>query len=227
MTNAFTFAAGTRICALLAASLLVLEPCAPLHAQAVAAPPRGLQIMILDGEGTLNNIQQRTAREPIVQVQDENHKPVAGALILFAIHSGDGGAGGAFANGATSLSVTTGADGTAKATGLLANSTKGSWQVSVNASYGTLTASTVINEINYNPAPPSSSVTAPVPVKSIGLHWPPSKITLTLGGVGIAVVVGVLAYHFASENNPTKITAGNPGVGPPTSAATAGIRIRF
>ena len=32
-----------------------------------------LNLVVLEGEGATNNIRQRTAREPIVQVQDENH----------------------------------------------------------------------------------------------------------------------------------------------------------
>ena len=96
---------GARVCALLVAALLLLQPIAPLQAEVAAdgAPPQDLQIVILDGEGALNNIQARTAREPIVQVQDHNHKPVAGASVLFAIHGGSEGAAGTFANGATSL----------------------------------------------------------------------------------------------------------------------------
>ena len=49
--------------------------CAVL-ARAAATPPR---IEVVEGDGAINNIRQRTAREPIVQVEDENHKPVAGA----------------------------------------------------------------------------------------------------------------------------------------------------
>src|ERR1022692_334718 len=62
-----------------------------------------LNLVVLEGEGATNNIRQRTAREPVVQVQDENHKPVAGAIIVFTLPSN--GAGGAFANGARTLSM--------------------------------------------------------------------------------------------------------------------------
>ena len=40
-----------------------------------------LNIVIVEGEGTLNNVKQRVNRDPIVQVEDENHKPVAGAAV--------------------------------------------------------------------------------------------------------------------------------------------------
>ncbi len=56
---------------------------APSFAEEPAAPNR-IFIQIIDGEGALNDIRSRTAREPIVEVDDENHKPIAGALVLFS-----------------------------------------------------------------------------------------------------------------------------------------------
>jgi hypothetical protein len=90
-------------------------------------------ITILDGDGALNNIRQRDAREPIVQVTDENHKPVAGALVLFTIHGGAHGAGATF-DGAQTLTVKTGEDGIAHASGLQLAKSPGSFTISVSAS---------------------------------------------------------------------------------------------
>src|ERR1039458_5924957 len=78
-----------------------------------------LNLVVLEGEGATNNIRQRTAREPIVQVQDENHKPVAGAIIVFTLPSN--GAGGAFANGARTLSMVSDNQGQAVARGFRPN----------------------------------------------------------------------------------------------------------
>ena len=64
-----------------------------------------LNLVVVEGEGQINNIKQRTAREPVVQAQDENHRPVAGAIVMFTLPSN--GAGGTFANGAHTLTVTT------------------------------------------------------------------------------------------------------------------------
>ena len=44
-----------------------------------------LNIVIVEGEGATNNIRQRVARQPIIQVEDENHKPVAGAVVVFTL----------------------------------------------------------------------------------------------------------------------------------------------
>ena len=49
------------------------------------AVPAKLNIVILEGEGAINNIKQRTAREAIVQVEDENRRPIAGAAVLFML----------------------------------------------------------------------------------------------------------------------------------------------
>lgn len=219
-------ATGLRVCALLLVSLLLLEPAAPLHAQAdAAAPPRSLQIMILDGEGALNNIQQRTAREPIVQVQDENHKPVAGALVLFTIHGSGAGAGGTFADGLTTLSVTTGPDGRAQARGLMHNQNEGAWQVAVTATYGSLAASTLINQINFVPLPPAPTNYENRPGPAAPTHWFLSKPVLLIGG---AIVCGavIAVVVIQGTGSGTQINAGAPSVGAPTAAAS-GLRVSF
>ena len=53
------------------------------RAPAWAQAPTGLSINIVEGEGAINNIRQRVNREPIVQVEDQNHKPIAGAVVVF------------------------------------------------------------------------------------------------------------------------------------------------
>jgi hypothetical protein len=222
---------AARVCALLVAALLLLQPIASLHAEEAAdgAPPQDLQIVILDGEGALNNIQARTAREPIVQVQDHNHKPVAGASVLFAIHGGSAGAGGTFAEGATSLSVTTGTDGIAHAAGLLPNGEKGAWQITVSASYGALTASTIINEINFTPLPPAPPQSTTTTFTPHPFHWPfPKPITIAGGIIIVGAIIAITVIE-TNNSNSTKITPGNPTVGPPGGGSTAvgGIQIRF
>ena len=227
MANTNHFGTGARLVALLVVSLLLLEPAAPLQAQSTPdnAPPSSLQIVILDGEGALNNIQERTAREPIVQVQDEKHRPLAGALVLFAIHGGAGGAGAAFEGGASTLSVLTDANGLARAAGLLANNLQGSWQIQVTASMGNLTTTTVIHESNVVPSPQSQLNNAAKTKPSI--HWPFSKpVTLTI--VGGLVVAGAVIYYVVADlnnNSGTQVTTGTGTVGAPS--ATPGIHFRF
>ena len=133
-TSVARIALRTRALALTVCAVLWM--CGVARAQILKtgpdAAPQKLMITILDGDGALNNIRQRDAREPIVQVTDENHKPVAGALVLFTIHGGSGGAGATF-EGAQTLTVTTGQDGIAHATGIQVAHSPGSFTVSVTA----------------------------------------------------------------------------------------------
>ncbi|HYI94511.1 MAG TPA: hypothetical protein VEX68_13270 [Bryobacteraceae bacterium] len=114
----------------------------PLNAQGAGK----INIVIVEGEGAINNVRQRVAREPIVQVEDENRKPVAGAAVTFLLPNQ--GAGASFANGAQSLTITTDAQGQAVARGLRPNNVNGQYEIRVNASHQGRTASTVISQTN-------------------------------------------------------------------------------
>jgi hypothetical protein len=92
----------------------ILIQSSPISAQdAQPSAPGRLSIVIVEGEGAINNVRQRVAREPIVQVEDENRRPVAGAAVTFLLPNQ--GAGASFANGAQSLTITTDAQGRAVA----------------------------------------------------------------------------------------------------------------
>ena len=232
---------NSSICSLLIAFLVFYAM--PVEAQvAPTAPPQGLRIMILSGEGALNNIEARTAREPIVEVEDQNHKPVAGAVVLFTIHGGKNGAGGSFQNGSTTLSTVTNAAGIAMATGFQPNSNSGAWQVTVTASYGSLTASTVINEINELPEAPHqqtntlapNSTLSPISVQGpthfghgfMHLQWFLTKPgMLVAGAVVVASVITVIVV--TKPANPTQISTGTSTVGAPTARGAQGLTIHF
>src|SRR6204780_5739242 len=108
----------TRL-AMVAGLVLIFVSSSPVTRAQAANPSPALVITILDGEGALNDIRQRTAREPIVQVEDENHKPIAGAAVLFALPGS--GPGGAFAEGAQTFSTVTDSAGRAVGDGLHPN----------------------------------------------------------------------------------------------------------
>src|SRR5580700_2613499 len=125
------------------AILISIPATSVVDAQAVAPM---LNIVIVEGDGAINNIRQRTAREPIVQVEDENHKPVAGAAVIFAL-SGQG-AGGSFAGGSQSLTAVTDSQGRAVAHGFHPNSVQGQYQIHVTASNNGQTANATISQTN-------------------------------------------------------------------------------
>lgn len=166
--------------------------------------PRQLNIVIVEGDGAINNVKQRVAREPIVQVEDENHKPVAGAIVTFLLPGN--GPGATFPNGANSLTVVTGADGRATARGLRSNSNKGQYQVRVTASMSGLTASAVISMTN---------AAAAVALGSTAI-W---TIVLIAGAAAAAgIALGVNSGGGAGSNTaapPATVTPGTPSVSTP------------
>ena len=113
---------------------------------ATAETPTQLNIVIVEGEGAVNNLRQRVVREPIVRVEDQNHKPVGGAVVVFLL-PGDG-SGGTFANGSKLLTVTTDDSGQAAARGMRPGHASGQYQIRVTASAGTATATATISQVN-------------------------------------------------------------------------------
>ena len=129
---------------LLTWSMLVSLTPRAVWGQAAGRPK--IHIVIIEGEGAINNMRQRVAREPIVEVRDENDKPVAGAAVLFALPST--GPSGAFANGLTTFTATTDNLGRAIGVGLKPNGLEGAVQMKVTATHQGQTVSTTINMTN-------------------------------------------------------------------------------
>ncbi len=201
---------------LLSAWLSVLILPAGVTAQQQPTPTR-LNIVIVEGEGAVNNIQERVAREPIVQVEDENHKPVAGAAVVFLLPNQ--GAGGSFAGGANSLTITTDASGRAVARGFRPNSNIGNYTIRVRASYNGLSASTNISMSNVAGAGAGAGAATAAGISG--------KTIAILAAVAAAAVTGVVVGVTRGGNNgspstpgqppvtPVTVTPGTPTVGPP------------
>jgi hypothetical protein len=119
---------------------------AALLAAPAAFSQEALNLVVVEGEGAINNIRQRTARDPIVRVEDENHKPIAGAAVVFLLPSQ--GASGSFAGGGQTLTVMTNNQGLAVGRGLKPNGVQGQYQIRVNASFQGRTANTSITQSN-------------------------------------------------------------------------------
>ena len=150
-----------RCISVILACLLIFDMAVPAMARQAQAGP-GLKIVILEGEGAINNIRQRTAREAIVQVEDENKKPVAGATVVFQLPSS--GPSGIFADGSTMLTVTTDENGRAAAL-LRPNTVSGDFQIKVTASYQGKSAGAGILQKNQLPG---GAGTAPGPAAKKG-----------------------------------------------------------
>jgi hypothetical protein len=129
---------------LLTVAVILFPLCAAFGGQDPQGPR--LNIVIVEGDGAINNVKQRTSRETIVEVQDENHKPIAGAAVVFLL-PGDG-PGGTFADGAKSQTIMTNSAGRATMPKLQPNQATGNYQIRVNASSGGRTGSISISQSN-------------------------------------------------------------------------------
>lgn len=191
---------------MLTACLMALQPLAGAPQQPA---PTKLNIVIVEGDGAINNVRQRTAREPIVQVEDENNRPVAGATVVFLLP--ESGPGGTFPGGARSLTVVTDQRGRAVARGLTHNGQEGKFQIQVDASYQGLETSTTISQANAVLTAAAGGVSG--------------KLIAILAIVGGAVAGGVIAATSGNGNGtngggqtprpPTTVTPGAPSVGGP------------
>ena len=171
----------------------------------VAGEIQKLNIAIVEGDGAVNNIRQRMAREPMVQVTDENRKPIAGAVVVFLLPNQ--GAGGAFANGAKSLTTLTDANGNAVARGMQANRLSGQYQIKVTASHQGQTSSTAINMTN---AVLTGAAATGISMKLL--------LILVAGGAtaaGIAVAASGGGGGGTPPRQSTTVTPGTPTVGGP------------
>jgi hypothetical protein len=179
---------------------------APGRAQEAAAA--GLNIVIVEGDGAINNIRQRTARAPIVQVEDENRRPVAGAAVVFMLP--ERGATGVFPNGSRTATVFTDNQGRAVARGMRLNNVQGSMDIRVTASHQGQTATTTITQAN-------SLIAAGAAGAGMGLG---AKLLIVAGAATAAAVTGaVIATNSGNgapaSGPPTTVTPGSGTVGAP------------
>ena len=181
--------------------LLALYTSAPI-AFGQDALPR-LNIVIVEGDGAINNIKQRTAREPIVEVQDENHRPVAGAAVLFALPNG--GPGATFAGGLQNATFITDQSGRAVARGMKLNRINGKFQIKVTASSRGRIGTTTIIQTNVGAAAATLGAT--------GISLKVLLIIAAAAGAGAGAAYA--ATHSGSSRPNTGITIGSPTVGPP------------
>lgn len=199
MRNCFQITIICRTLAVMLACLIV----APLPAQTPMTTPAPTQIniLILEGEGAINNVRQRVAREAMVQVEDENHKPVAAAAVTFFLPSD--GASGVFSNGSRSITVLTDSEGKAAVRGIHFNKVSGKLQIRVQASFKGLTNNALISQTNIVGAAVAG-----------GLISGKLLAIILIGAAGAAA--GGFAIANSGGGKPAAVVVpGTPTVGPP------------
>ena len=156
--------------------------------------PALINIVVVEGEGAVNNVRQRVARDPVVRIEDENHRPVAGAAVAFTLPIS--GASGEFAKAGKTATVMTDQQGLAAAPSLKTNQVAGKLQIYVTASYRGLRARALINQVNVEPAG--------------GSHGGGGKVWIIVALVGAAAAGGAIAATQAGKSSSSGSTPAPP-----------------
>jgi hypothetical protein len=127
------------------AQIAMASPAEQLPDSGAAAVAASLNIVIEEGDQAINNIKQRVAREVIVRVEDENHKPVSGASLALLLPRS--GASGEFLGGGETFNGLTDESGRVTAK-FIPNATPGVMVIQVEAQAGTRKASKIFTERN-------------------------------------------------------------------------------
>ncbi len=177
-----------------------------------AAPPELLKIVVVEGQGAINNIRERSAHAPVVRIEDENGRPVAGAHVTFTLP--ELGAGGAFSNGQTFLSTVTDKNGRATGFGLRPNNVAGRFLIQVGASSEGATAHTTIAQTNAAPAAAKKGSTKFIVIAGLAVGAVAGAVFAAKGGGGGS---GSTTGNSGGVGGPggTTVTPGSPVFGPP------------
>src|SRR4249920_3789482 len=101
----------------------------PLKPMAPLPTVKSLKVTALAGDGEMNDMERRVMAPLVVQVIDQNDRPVEGADVVFRFPLN--GPGAVFAGQKNSKTERTNGQGQAAATGWIANGELGSFQVHV------------------------------------------------------------------------------------------------
>ena len=201
---------------------LLVWPNAATAQQPPAAPPvkpmaplptvKSLKVINLAGEGEMNDLERRVMAPLVVQVSDQNDRPLEGADVVFRFPLN--GPGATFADQKTSKTVRTNSQGQAAATGWTANSEVGRFQVHVTAAYGNQIGETTISMSNV------TRITGEAKTYRKHRRWYSSKwvkiglIAATAGAVA-GIVLATTGGSSSSPSHTITISPGSPSVGAP------------
>ncbi len=185
----------------------------PAPAQPLAQLPveQSLKILVLAGDGEQNDLERRVMAPLVVQVEDQNDRPVEGANVIFRFPIN--GPSATFPEGKSAVTVRTNGTGQAAAVNWMANGQVGTFQVHVNASYGNQVGEATVSMTN------AARVVAEAKKSTAKSWWSHRWVKIAvIGGVAAAVAIGVvLATRGGGKSSGSTVTIipGSPGVGVP------------
>lgn len=160
-----------------------------------------LKITIIEGQSSINNLKTHSAREPVVEVRDENGRPVAGASVTFLTPA----TGPSALFGEDHVYMTqTDARGRAVGRGLRPTDVPGPFEIRVSASSGPVRAAEIIRQVNAGAEEGKSS-----------------KKFVWIGVVAGAAAGGILAATHGGGGSAQ--TAGTPIPTSPTPVTGTGV----
>ena len=199
---------NVRAVALIVCALLAAGPAAT-----AAAQDPGLRIVVLEGEDSVNIIEQGTAVPTLVEVRDRNDLPVAGASVLFLL--GEGGTATLNA-GLQQVALTTNALGQAAVT--VNPLASGAVQLSVNATFQGQTAAAAIVQTNFATAAEAAASGASAAGGGAGTGAAAGGGAA--GGLGTGAVVGI-AGAAAGAAVGVGVATGGDDPSPPVAVVSA------
>jgi hypothetical protein len=197
-------------------------PPAPPQTQAPPAPvvpptAASLKVIPLAGKGEANDLERKIMAPLVVEVLDQNDRPLEGAEVIFRFPLN--GPGAIFPGGKTSQTVRTDSRGQAAAMNWLANNEVGRFDVHVNASYGNQVGEVTFQMSNATKVVQKSGNKGFSREKHSWFSPTWVKVAIIAGGAALVVGI-VLATRGGSSATAAKqptvtITPGSPTVGAP------------
>lgn len=163
-----------------------------------------LTIVILEGEGSFNNVKKKLGRDIRVEVRDDHETPVADADVVFTAPAF--GASVSF-NKQAEFRARTDERGQAKTTGLMPNTTEGKFNIRVIATSQERTGSVVVSQTNTLAGGIENTPTNS-PTASGGGGMNKKALLWTLISAG--ATAGILIATSSGGNSSTVISGGGP-----------------
>jgi len=159
-----------------------------------------LKVLVLEGQRSLNNTTRHIGIQPVVEVRDQNDRPIEGATVVFRLPPS--GPGGAFPGNSPTFSTRTNPQGQAAASGFVPNDALGRFDIHVTATLQNRTGEVTISQTN------SSNSLALIPPQGPSI-WRRHKYLL-IGG-GAAIVGGVILVVILSGSSSKQQVTITPG----------------
>ena len=194
------------LCVLLGLQLAALQPGVaqqppkPSNPADAAGMLQRLKIYVLQGQNALNEIGHGPAAPTVVEVRDDNDRPLEGASVIFRLPPT--GPGGTFADGKLTVSGRTNQQGQVAMTGFVPNNQAGSYSVKVTASLRDMLGNGSIEQRNVT----NLAAAVKERKRSFWSRWKWPIIAGVAAGVGVGIWAGTRGDSSTTAAAPPVIT---------------------